>query len=99
MGKLKIAVGGALAVGGASAAWLRRRGQRDLSGDDNSEGSETEGCEGCEKLAADNPTDAVSRCQMQLQNIMQTYNVSEALIKKMEGLCADISKDIAGNVR
>ncbi|WP_133405760.1 secretion protein EspA [Parashewanella tropica] len=44
-------------------------------------------------------SDFVSQAQLQLQKIMQTYNVSVSLINSMQTMLAEMNKSIAQNIR
>lgn len=44
-------------------------------------------------------SDYVSQSQLQLQKLMQTYNVTVSLINSMQTLLADMNKSIAQNIR
>ena len=44
-------------------------------------------------------SDFVSQSQLQLQKIMQTYNVSVSLINSMQTMLAEMNKSIAQNIR
>ncbi|WP_299493661.1 secretion protein EspA [uncultured Shewanella sp.] len=44
-------------------------------------------------------SDYVSQSQLQLQKLMQTYNVTVSLINSMQTLMADMNKSIAQNIR
>lgn len=48
---------------------------------------------------ANNATDFVSTAQLQLQKMMQTYNVCTSLINSMQTLLADMNKTIAQGIR
>ncbi|MCL1123699.1 secretion protein EspA [Shewanella surugensis] len=44
-------------------------------------------------------SDYVSQSQLQLQKLMQTYNVTVSLINSMQTMLADMNKSIAQNIR
>ena len=44
-------------------------------------------------------TDFVSQSQLQLQKIMQTYNVTVSLLNSMQTMLAEMNKSIAQNIR
>ena len=44
-------------------------------------------------------SDFVSQSQLQLQKIMQTYNVTVSLVNSMQTMLAEMNKSIAQNIR
>jgi secreted effector protein SseB len=44
-------------------------------------------------------SDFVSQSQLQLQKIMQTYNVTVSLLNSMQTMLAEMNKSIAQNIR
>ena len=44
-------------------------------------------------------SDFVSQSQLQLQKLMQTYNVTVSLLNSMQTMLAEMNKSIAQNIR